>query len=53
MPSAAAKAMARRRIGQEDLMARPEPRGASSLSELSALLARSCPAAEGEVAGGG
>jgi IS5 family transposase len=30
--------MARRRIGQEDLIARPEPRAASSLSELSALL---------------
>src|ERR671917_1391269 len=31
-------AMARRRIGQEDLIARPEPRAASSLSELAALL---------------
>ena len=30
--------MARRRIGQEDLVARPEPRAASSLSELAALL---------------
>ncbi len=30
--------MARRRIGQEDLIARPEPRSASSLSELAALL---------------
>ena len=30
--------MARRRIGQEDLIARPEPRTASSLSELAALL---------------
>ncbi len=30
--------MARRRIGQEDLIARPEPRAASSLSELAALL---------------
>ncbi|HEX6010552.1 MAG TPA: IS5 family transposase [Geminicoccaceae bacterium] len=30
--------MARRRIGQEDLIARPEARAASSLSELSALL---------------
>src|SRR4028119_833220 len=31
-------AMARRRIGQEDLIARPEPRAASSLAELAALL---------------
>ena len=30
--------MARRRIGQEDLIARPEPRSASSLTELAALL---------------
>ncbi|GAA0589759.1 IS5 family transposase [Craurococcus roseus] len=30
--------MARRRIGQEDLIARPEPRAASSLAELAALL---------------
>jgi IS5 family transposase len=30
--------MARRRIGQEDFMARPEPRAASSLSELRAML---------------
>ncbi|MEO3470216.1 IS5 family transposase [Roseomonas sp. CAU 1739] len=30
--------MARRRIGQEDLIARREPRSASSLSELAALL---------------
>jgi len=30
--------MARRRIGQEELIARPEPRAASSVSELSALL---------------
>jgi IS5 family transposase len=30
--------MARRRIGQEDLIARPEPLAAASLSELSALL---------------
>ena len=30
--------MARRRIGQEDLVARPEPRAASSLAELAALL---------------
>src|SRR5215211_5613398 len=30
--------MARRRIGQEDLIARPEPRGAASLAELAALL---------------
>ena len=30
--------MARRRIGQEDLIARPEPRAASSLSGLAALL---------------
>ncbi len=30
--------MARRRIGQEDLIARPEPRSASSLAELAALL---------------
>ena len=30
--------MARRRIGQEDLIARPEPRAASSLTELVALL---------------
>src|SRR4028118_608843 len=30
--------MARRRIGQEDLIARPEPRAASSLPELAALL---------------
>jgi len=30
--------MARRRIGQEDLIARPEPRAASSLSEIAALL---------------
>jgi hypothetical protein len=30
--------MARRRIGQEDLIPRPEPRAASSLSELAALL---------------
>ena len=30
--------MARRRIGQEDLIARPEPRAAASLSELAALL---------------
>lgn len=45
--------MARRRIGQEELMARPEPHGASSLRERSVLLARFYPAAEGEVAGGG
>jgi transposase, IS5 family len=32
--------MARRRIGQEDLIARPEPKAASSLSELAALLDR-------------
>ena len=30
--------MARRRIGQEDLIARPEPRAASSLTEVAALL---------------
>ncbi len=30
--------MARRRIGQEDLIVRPEPRAASSLAELAALL---------------
>src|SRR3712207_3038952 len=30
--------MARRRIGQEDLIARPEPRAASSLTGLAALL---------------
>jgi transposase, IS5 family len=30
--------MARRRIGQENLIARPEPRAASSLTELAALL---------------
>jgi len=30
--------MARRRIGQEDLIARPEPRTASSLIEIAALL---------------
>lgn len=30
--------MARRRIGQEDFIARPEPRAASSLPELAALL---------------
>lgn len=30
--------MARRRIGQEDLIARPEPRTASSLTEIAALL---------------
>jgi transposase, IS5 family len=30
--------MARRRIGQEDLIARPEPRAASSLTELAALI---------------
>ncbi len=30
--------MARRRIGQEDLITRPEPRAASSLMELAALL---------------
>jgi IS5 family transposase len=30
--------MARRRIGQEDLIARPEPRAASSLTHLAALL---------------
>jgi transposase, IS5 family len=30
--------MARRRIGQEDLIARPEPRSASSLTQLAALL---------------
>jgi transposase, IS5 family len=30
--------MARRRIGQEDLIARPEPRSASLLAELAALL---------------
>ena len=30
--------MARRRIGKEDLIARPEPRAASSLAELAALL---------------
>ncbi|HEX6016426.1 MAG TPA: IS5 family transposase [Geminicoccaceae bacterium] len=30
--------MARRRIGQEDLIARPEPRAASSLADLAALL---------------
>ena len=30
--------MARRRIGQEDLIARPQPRAASSLTELAALL---------------
>jgi len=30
--------MARRRIGQEDLIARPEPRATSSLAELAALL---------------
>ena len=30
--------MARRRIGQEDLVARPEPRAASSLAELAGLL---------------
>jgi transposase, IS5 family len=32
--------MARRRIVQEDLIARPEPRAASSLSELAVLLDR-------------
>src|ERR671916_756566 len=30
--------MARRRIGQEDLIARPEPRSAASLTELAASL---------------
>jgi transposase, IS5 family len=30
--------MARRRIGQEDLIARPEPRAASSLTEFAALI---------------
>ena len=30
--------MARRRIGQEDLIARPEPRTSSSLTEMAALL---------------
>ena len=30
--------MARRRIGQEDFVARPEPRAASPLSDLAALL---------------
>ena len=30
--------MTRRRIGQEDLIARPEPRAASSLADLAALL---------------
>jgi IS5 family transposase len=30
--------MARRRIGQENLIARPEPRATSSLSEIAALL---------------
>jgi transposase, IS5 family len=30
--------MARRRIGQEDLIARPEPRAAASLAELAALI---------------
>ena len=30
--------MARRRIGREDLIARPEPRSASSLTEFAALL---------------
>jgi transposase, IS5 family len=30
--------MARRRIGQEDLLARPEPQAAASLAELAALL---------------
>jgi len=30
--------MARRRIGQEDLIARPEPRAAAALAELAALL---------------
>jgi IS5 family transposase len=30
--------MARRRIGQEDLIARPEPRAATSLGEITALL---------------
>ncbi len=30
--------MARRRIGQGDLIVRPEPRAASSLSQLAALL---------------
>ena len=30
--------MARRQIGQEDLIARPEPRAAASLTELAALL---------------
>jgi transposase, IS5 family len=30
--------MARRRISQEDLMARPEARSGSSLTELAALL---------------
>jgi hypothetical protein len=31
-------AMARRRIGQEDLIARPAPRTASSLTEIAGLL---------------
>ncbi|MFC7540429.1 hypothetical protein ACFQU2_14445 [Siccirubricoccus deserti] len=35
---AAEVGMAWRRIGQEDLIARPEPRAASSLTELAALL---------------
>jgi hypothetical protein len=30
--------MARRRIGQEDFIARPEPRAASSLADLTTLL---------------
>ncbi len=30
--------MARRRIGQENLIARPEPRAAASLAELATLL---------------
>ena len=33
--------MARRRIGRKDLIARPQPRAASPLSELAALLDRS------------
>jgi hypothetical protein len=32
--------MARRRLGQEDLLARAEPRWSASLSELAALLDR-------------
>ena len=35
---AAEVGMARRRIGQEDVIARPEPRAASSLTQLAALL---------------